>query len=617
MKPCKLFFLFFLVSLCLFSGCKKQKDAKKIEKTPQWFAQYTFFDIDEYYDFLQDQINSLSDRELIFSEQVKAYYDEQDEPIWTINGFQEHHIDTMVTVLSRSWEHGLSPRIFGYEQIQKNIHDIRSMEFNNADDLYAALAQLEVQLTNAYILYSNSLVFGATDPLMVNGNKWLCNREVPTAEFVTHSLMASDTAMAYLEQIQPHDSNYLALQKELKGFLLLKDTVFTPIPYLEGRAGQRVAHAHLIGERLKVLGLMKPSYTPSDTLSRTLMRALNRFRENRAIPVSHSLDVETIDALNWQPKDYIDKLSANMERYRWKVTPQKESAFIAVNIADFSMIAYCADTIAIRTRVCCGKSPAREKSLDSCLVDGLLPAQKSETPLLYSEVNCVVLNPEWNIPYSILKDEYYPKLVKNNVKVIQKEKLHVMVGKTKQEVLPETINWKKISPKNIPYRLVQSSGTHNALGLLKFNFPNTESVYLHDTNLKSAFKRRVRALSHGCVRVENPMDLATLLLRMNEYTDEEMEEVMIILGNEPTTEEGELYLEKRLEKEQKYFEKLAPEDTVFYRPLRPTNLYLKKKMPVYFEYHTCFLGENGDVQYRPDIYSKEYNGLTCLKRLEK
>ena len=93
----------------------------------------------------------------------------------------------------------------------------------------------------------------------------------------------------------------------------------------------------------------------------------------------------------------------------------------------------------------------------------------------------------------------------------------------------------------------QSSGKHNALGLIKFNFPNGESVYLHDTNNKGAFKRRNRALSHGCVRVEQPLELATLLFQMNDYDEEDMEQVMIILGEEPVSEEGEEFLEKRLE----------------------------------------------------------------------
>lgn len=617
MKKNHLVFFLLLASLCILSNCKPKHDSKNIENCPNWFSNYSFFDKEDYYDFFENKINSLSDSELIFANTIKQFYLRAEAPIWTRNGYQEQHIADVMTFLSNSEEHGLSPKLFRCQQIQDKIRQIRALEIDEAEDLYAALAQLELQITESYILYANILSFGATDPVEVNGGKWLHQTAKADEAFVASALQASDTAAAYLRHLQPQDSNYTALQRELKQYLSLKSATFPKIPQISGSVGQKNVNFHLIGERLKMTHEIDSLYQPSDTLSRTLMRAINNFRIRHAIPVSHELDAETIDALNRPPQYYIDKLSANLERYRWKVIPAKGSAFIAVNVADFTLQAYCADTLAIRMRVCCGKYPKRTKSLDSCLVNGLLPAQKSETPLLHSEINFIALNPEWNIPYSILKDEYYPKLVRSNTHVIHKEKLKLIDNRTKKEVLPETVNWKKINRKNIPYRLAQTSGAHNALGKFKFSFPNTESVYIHDTNLKSAFKRRVRALSHGCVRIEMPLELATLILLMNEYTEEEMEQVMIILGEEPTTEEGIAYLEKRIENEQKYFESLAPEDTIFYHPLRPTNLHLKKKMPVFIEYFTCFLGESGIVQYRPDIYCKEQNVLTCLKRLEK
>jgi len=618
MKSKQRLFLFVLISLFLFSTCHhKNQREKEMENAPYWFDNYSFFDEDDYYDYFQNSLNLLSNNEFDFNQLIRDYYQEQEEPIWTLNGFQEQKIDSLVSVIASAQEHGLSPQIFRYAQIQSGIKALRTNKYTNEDDLYAALSRLEWQLTQAYLLYSKCLMFGAMNPVEVNGGKWLCQTTTADDSFYNHALSAVDTSSSYLKHLQPTDSNYLAIQRELKVFIALKDSVLPSIPYLEGRVGQKVARANMIGSRLQLLGYIDSAYVPHDTLSKRLMRALNQFREDHAIPVSSRLDSETIDALNLQPAYYIDKLSANLERYRWKVTPQKGSSFIAVNIADFTLQTYCSDTLAFRTRVCCGKYPERNESIDSCLVNGLLQAQKSETPLLYSEISSIVLNPEWNVPYSILKDEYYPQLVRNNVKVIRKEKLHLLDGKTKKDIFPENVNWKKINRKNIPYRLVQSSGPHNALGKIKFNFPNPESVYLHDTNNKGAFKRRVRALSHGCVRVENPDSLMNIILRMNDYKDERMEKVHIILGDEPTTEEGIAYLEERKLKEQEYFDKLLPEDTLFYRPIRPTSLFLKKKMPIYFEYFTCFLGENGRVQYRPDIYCKEQNIRTCLKRLNK
>lgn len=240
---------------------------------------------------------------------------------------------------------------------------------------------------------------------------------------------------------------------------------------------------------------------------------------------------------------------------------------------------------------------------------------KTESPLLYSEVYSVVLNPEWKIPYSIIKDEYYYKMVRNSMGTVNKEKLYIVDNRTRKQVKPETVDWKKVSQKNIPYQLIQSSGTHNALGLYKFNIQTSESVYLHSTNSRWAFGQRRRAYSHGCIRVEQPRELAELILMMNDYDSTRLEEVWITLGEEPTTEEGEEFLEKKLEKEEKYRESLSPEDSIFYRELRPTNLGLRKRMPVFIEYYTAFIGPNGDVHYRNDVYHKDRNVLNAIEKL--
>lgn len=551
---------------------------------------------------------------MVFPAQVREFYQEGNAAYWTANGYQEQRIDTFVNFLSRSYADGLPPAALGYDSIVHMIETIKSGDIKEAAVLYNSLWQLEMALTKAYICYAKALAYGAADPKMVHGSKWLYEMDSITPQFIINTLAATDTAIDYLRSLAPTDSNYMALQQELKKYLRFKDTTFAKIPYIVAKVGTMAQNVHLIGERLQLLNEIDAAYTPSDTLTATLMKAVNRFRTNRAIPVSNELDEETIDALNWQPQTYINKLVVNMDRLRWRTANKKGERYIAVNVPDFTLEAWNADTFALKSRICCGKYKAHEKPIETYKKNGILPPCESETPMLYSEINYVVLNPEWKIPPKIIKDEYYSKMVKNSTRVINREKLFIIDGRTHKRVIPETIVWNKVNPKNNPYQLIQSSGTHNALGLIKFNFPNGESVYLHDTNNKGAFKRRNRALSHGCVRVEQPMELATLLFQMNDYDEDDMEQVMIILGEEPVSEEGEEFLEKRLEAEQKYYESLEA-DTIFYRPLRPTNKMLKKKMPLFLEYYTCFTDETGAVQYRPDIYYKEENMLYCIENM--
>jgi murein L,D-transpeptidase YcbB/YkuD len=202
-------------------------------------------------------------------------------------------------------------------------------------------------------------------------------------------------------------------------------------------------------------------------------------------------------------------------------------------------------------------------------------------------------------------------LKKNAQSVLNGEKMYLVRNTGRTEIDPATVDWSTIKQKQIPYQLVQTSGYHNSLGIVKFNFPNPESVYLHDTPNKKAFGYRNRDVSHGCIRVEKPLELMQLIFQYNGYDDKQLELVMIDLGKAPTSKEGELYQEKRQQKEEEYKAKL-PANKI-YRPLRPNPYNLKKKLPVYLEYYTCFVGENGDIHYRNDVYEKEENVLRELK----
>jgi hypothetical protein len=214
---------------------------------------------------------------------------------------------------------------------------------------------------------------------------------------------------------------------------------------------------------------------------------------------------------------------------------------------------------------------------------------------MYSQIRILVLNPEWNIPYDIIKNEYYHKLVRSNTAVVNREHLYIRDSRTGKYVVPDSINWSKVSQGNIPYRLHQTSGRYNALGLYKFVFANSESVYLHDTNNKGAFKRRKRALSHGCVRVQHPDSVAEWIYTVNGFDTIYTEQLHITSGAEPTTEKGEEFVEKLHEKDSIYYEKLSDWDKQFYRKLRPTSVALRKPIPLFIEYYTCFVGDDGTI----------------------
>lgn len=327
-------------------------------------------------------------------------------------------------------------------------------------------------------------------------------------------------------------------------------------------------------------------------------------------------DTAVLDTFNHTKSYFVDKLIANLERNRWRVLPSKGANYIAVNIPEFMVKAYLHDSCYVSLKICCGLTLTKKEREKSTLINHVYPSGRWETPLLASSINNLVLNPEWNIPYSIMKDEYLVKLQKNHLAIIQKENLMVY-DKTRTRVEPDTIDWKRFGKNNIPYTLVQTSGKHNALGIIKFDFPNPESVYLHDTPNKGAFKRKNRAVSHGCCRVENPMDLAAVLFEYNELSEYDIEKIRIVLGFTPTSEQGVLYFDTLIQTEIKYVEQLSDLQKKFYKSLRPTRYKLSKPLPIFIEYYTCFLNEKGKIQYCDDVYYKDYgiiNQLNDYKR---
>ena len=573
------------------------------EREPHWFKQnYASFNNKEYIEYFTQRVTD-SIPDMLYGDIIQDFYQKNGMPIWTINGFQEHKIDTMLHYFGQAWQHGIGCNYFQHDSIASLIAGLRENRVKDGE-LMPTLFHLEMMLTENYLRYANALAFGATDPKVVNGGKWLYKNQYADSLFLYNTLVSSENLPKSLRVMQPNMELYALLQEELCRLHDLKDTAFTRIPQMRVRQGRTNHHLPKVCQRLRLTGELPNNFPDTTLLTSELLAGINLFRSDNAIPQSDSLDKETIEKLNRPIAYYQNRIAANLERLRWKVIPEKGENRIEVNLPDFTLQAFLSDTVAFKTRICCGKTQAPGEGRKR---HGMIMAYKAETPLMHGEINRIILNPEWNIPYDIIKNEYLSKLRKNNMAVIKREHLYVMKGG--KQVVPDSIDWNKVSYNNIPYRLIQSSGRYNALGRIKFDFPNTESVYLHDTNNKGAFNRRKRTFSHGCVRVDNPFGLADVIYKLNNYDSLTIEKYAIIVGNAPTSKEGEKFLEEMQKRDSIRYERLTDSERQFYRKLKPTGITLKKKMPLYIEYFTCFVREDGRIQYREDIYYKDDNIL--------
>lgn len=290
----------------------------------------------------------------------------------------------------------------------------------------------------------------------------------------------------------------------------------------------------------------------------------------------------------------IQKIKLNLERLRWQI-PVKTEEVVMVNIPDFSLTWFNKDDTLAHMNVCVGgkREATYAERMKTYLKSGNLDdkPKNHETPQLVSVFNAIQVNPVWNIPVSIAQSEIYwmarkdPYYLSNsNIKVYHK-------GKQISE--PDTIQWSRYSRDKLPFTFKQGSGEGNALGKFKFIFDNSSSIYLHDTNNKYGFKLANRAISHGCVRIENPLKFAELMVKDKYQYDQLRMEV-----NLPPIDTN------RNAQFQKILAKKNDSTKVF--QLKPSWFATRKNVAVVIGYYTAW-AENGKVEFRPDVY--EYDGI--------
>ncbi|WP_293788858.1 L,D-transpeptidase family protein [uncultured Pedobacter sp.] len=294
-------------------------------------------------------------------------------------------------------------------------------------------------------------------------------------------------------------------------------------------------------------------------------------------------------------------LSLNMERFRWRM-PETGGNYVQVNIPDFRLTWFDQKDTLITMKVCVGgrREKDYEEKLKAFAKSGNLDdkPKNHETPLLFSKISSIQANPVWNIPVSIAQSEIYwmarkdPYYLSNsNIKVYYKDKL---IGE------PDTINWRRYSRDKLPFRFKQGSGGGNALGKFKFIFDNSSSIYLHDTNNKNGFNLTNRAISHGCVRVEKPLEFAELLVKDSYTYDKLRAEVDL----PPIDSTHIKWYKKRLAQKA---------DTTKAFQLKPAWFGPKKPVPLLITYITAWPQHN-QIEYRPDIYGMDDKLWAAMKK---
>ena len=363
----------------------------------------------------------------------------------------------------------------------------------------------DLELTEALLRYAYHNRFGKVDPRELDPS-WNYARNVSAGGpyAALERVIAAPDLAAQIDVEVSHGPMYEALRRVLaryRGYAAAGgwQEVATGPTLKPGSVDARVG---ALRKRLAAEEFAATSVSDPNTFDEGLANAVRDFQTHHGIGADGVVGAKTLVEVNVSANALVDRLRVNLERLRW-VLSERTPRFVAVNIAGYQVYYFDDDKVQWTARAMVGK-PYRA------------------TPIFRADMTYLVINPDWTVPPGILRNDKLPA-IKRDRAYLDKQEMDV-VDHSGGVVDPATIDWASVTPKTFPYMLRQRPGPTNALGRIKFIFPNEHFVFLHDTPSRELFTRDERAFSSGCIRVENPFELAELILRSDpKWTRESLE----------------------------------------------------------------------------------------------
>lgn len=408
------------------------------------------------------------------------------------------------------------------------------------------ITELEILLTTTFFKYSKKVFTG----IYANPNNldWYIPKNKKNAQVLLDSLVVSNGSNSSWE---PSNKYYIALKQKLIEYREIDKKGGFPkvvLPKNSLSIAKKDSSLLKVKSYLVLSGDLKNN-DKSIVFDNLLVKAISRFQTRMGLNNQGILGEATVKEMNVPISLRIKQIMINMERLRW-FPDEVENNFLLINIPEYKLHVF----------------ENKIKVMDFKVVVG---KEATKTNIFKGNISQIILNPYWNVPTSIVRKEMLPKL-KQNSNYLAKNNMELLSGNT--IIDPSTVNWSDYSG-SIPYSVRQKPGDDNALGKMKFIFPNNFSIYLHDTPSRNIFNESKRAFSHGCIRVENPLKLALYILRSSPNWNQK--KIQLSIDNKKTT-----------------------------------TIQIKPTLPVYIVYFTAWIGNSGEINFRNDLYNMD-------KQLEK
>jgi len=499
--------------------------------------------------FTECKLNNLKlDPPCFLDELITSYKENNYNPFWFRNGRLSHEAYELMDVIKNVDEEGLRTSFYRYNYLNNF--------FNKKGLTFQEIARVDIILSNSFLLLNAHFTNGFLDPEEIEVDWVNESADIDIKEVLDN--ISNNGIKNYLYSLLPQSTNYNKLKENLTKYKLIKESGGFKKVDSNKNLEKGIQDPAVIQLKERLQQTDQYNNEINQNFDDNTEKAVISFQKKHGLKADGIVGPNTLKELNVDIDERIKTIEINLERLRW--LPQSlGNRYVLVNIADYKLDVY----------------ENTEMLFDMNVIVG---QEQRSTPVFSDRIRYLALNPYWNVPRSIAVKDKLP-LIKKDIKYLEENNYTVLTMYEGEfiEVDPETVPWEELNKNNFKYFLRQDPGPNNALGQIKFMFPNKFSIYLHDTPAKELFSQTDRSFSSGCIRVEEPFKLAEYILKVNnKWEPQRIEEIL--------------------------------------KTNKETIIGLNKYIPVHIVYFTAWVEDNG-LNFRKDIYNRDKRLIEAFNKI--